>query len=306
MRIWSGVVLGLCVGLVSPVQAGYEDGQQAYKQQNYSKALKEFRAAAARKNAAAEYMLGMMYAKGEGVTADDRQAAEWLRKGAEHGNADAQLNYGLIHLQGRGVPQSNEEAIKWYRKAAAQGQEVAQYALTVTPGGVQTFDEAIDLLTQSADKGFTPAQARLGFFYTVNISAEKGRAEAEKWLTRAAQQKDDTAQEMLKTIEGLRVPGITLTSYKVQSDVWSSPQLAKALVSAQCHDMGKARLLKTAITKPVAKPVHKGIRMIHGEWSETWTVDACGKQRALTLHFEADGEGGATFTVEDGKPKPKG
>lgn len=302
MRILSGVVLGLCIGLAFPVQAGYEAGQEAYKQKNYAKALKEFRGAAARKNAAAEYMLGMMYAKGEGVKADDKQASEWLRKGAEHGNADAQLNYGLLHLQGRGVPQSNEEAVKWYRKASAQGQEVAQYALTVTPGGVQTFEEAIDLLAQSADKGFAPAQTRLGFFYTVNIGKENGRAEAEKWLNKAAQQNDDAAREMLKTIEPLRVTGATLTSYKVQSDAWSSAPLMQALAGLKCRDMSKARLLKTAIDKPPAKPVHKGIRMIHGEWTEAWTVDACGKQSVLKLHFTADGDGGATFTVGDGKP----
>ena len=136
MRLLSVVVLGLCVGLVAPVQAGYEEGRVAYQAKSYEKALKEFRAAAARKNAAAEYMLGMMYAKGEGVPADDKRAAEWLRKGAEHGNADAQLNYGLIHLQGRAVSQSNEEAIKCYRKAASQSHAVAQYALTVTPNGV--------------------------------------------------------------------------------------------------------------------------------------------------------------------------
>ena len=161
-------------------------------------------------------------------------------------------------------------------------------------------------MTQSAGKGFAPSQARLGVFYTVNVSTEQGQTEAEKWLQKAAQQHDESALEMLKTIEGLRVSGTTLTPYKVQADVWSSPQLAKALVSAQCHDMGKAKLLKTAITKPVAKPAHKGIRMIHGEWSETWTVDACGKQRVLTPHFEADGEGGATFTLGDGKAAPKG
>ena len=40
----------------------------------------------------AQFNLGMFYAKGRGVTQDDKEAVKWYRKAAEQGDADAQNN----------------------------------------------------------------------------------------------------------------------------------------------------------------------------------------------------------------------
>ena len=45
---------------------------------------------------------------------------------AEQGNADAQQALGLIYAKGDGVTQDNAEAVKWFRKAAEQGNGSAQ------------------------------------------------------------------------------------------------------------------------------------------------------------------------------------
>src|SRR5664280_1687320 len=72
-------------------------------------------------NALAQYMVGEMYYKGEGVTQDYTSAAKWYRKAAEQGYAPAQYSLGLMYREGRGIPQDYAEAAKWYRKAAEQG-----------------------------------------------------------------------------------------------------------------------------------------------------------------------------------------
>ena len=48
---------------------------------------------------------------------------------AEHGNADAQFNLGIIYNKGQGVPQNCAEALLWFRRAADQGVADAQYNL---------------------------------------------------------------------------------------------------------------------------------------------------------------------------------
>jgi len=51
---------------------------------------------------------------------------EWLPL-AKQGNASAQYNLGIIYNKGEGVPQDSAEAVKWYRLAADQGYASAQY-----------------------------------------------------------------------------------------------------------------------------------------------------------------------------------
>jgi len=72
-----------------------------------------------------------MYAKGLGVSQDDREAVKWYRKAAEQGDALAQYNLGGMYDEGQGVPQNDGEAAKWYLRAAEQGIANAQYNLAL-------------------------------------------------------------------------------------------------------------------------------------------------------------------------------
>ena len=45
---------------------------------------------------------------------------------AKEGNSSAQFNLGQIYLRGQGVPQNYKTAIKWFRLAAKQGHPRAQ------------------------------------------------------------------------------------------------------------------------------------------------------------------------------------
>ncbi|HMY01514.1 MAG TPA: hypothetical protein PKC44_17210, partial [Agitococcus sp.] len=62
----------LCAASVS--YAGFDEGLAAYKKGNYTIALKEFKKAAQQGDAYAQFNLGLMYAKGEGVPQDYAKA----------------------------------------------------------------------------------------------------------------------------------------------------------------------------------------------------------------------------------------
>ena len=51
--------------------AGFDEGLAAYKKGNYAVALKEYKHAAKQGDASAQYNLGVMYGKGQGVPQDD-------------------------------------------------------------------------------------------------------------------------------------------------------------------------------------------------------------------------------------------
>lgn len=61
--------------------------------------------AAEQGNAAAQYNLGAMYYKGQGVRRDDAEAVRWYRQAAEQGLAQAQNNLGVMYAERRGVRQ---------------------------------------------------------------------------------------------------------------------------------------------------------------------------------------------------------
>ena len=88
--------------------------------------IAEYRAAADKGEAWAQYNLGIMYANGEGVPEDDATAVKWYTKAAEQGDAAAQNNLGVMYEDGHGVPQDNVMAYMWWNLAAAQGDENAK------------------------------------------------------------------------------------------------------------------------------------------------------------------------------------
>src|SRR5689334_18059759 len=59
--------------------------------------------------------LGKMYATGQSVTMDYRQAAKWYQQAADKGNPDAQAGLGELYQIGQGVNQDAAMAAKLYR-----------------------------------------------------------------------------------------------------------------------------------------------------------------------------------------------
>ena len=83
----------------------YEDALSAFMRKDFALAAQLFRPLAEQGNARAQYNLGLMYDKGQGVPQDAQEAVKWYRKAAEQGHARAQGNLGLIYAKERGVLQ---------------------------------------------------------------------------------------------------------------------------------------------------------------------------------------------------------
>jgi TPR repeat protein len=87
--------------------------------QDYKEAAKWYRMAAEQGHAWAQYNLGGMYLRGQGVPQDYKEAAKWWRKAAEQGDAGAQCNLGVMYEKGDGVPRDGTLAYALYNLAAA-------------------------------------------------------------------------------------------------------------------------------------------------------------------------------------------
>ena len=141
---------------------------KAYNDADYARAMRIFRPLADRGQTMAEYILGLMYANGQGVPQDYAEALKWHLKAAEQGEAKAQFSVGLMYFKGLGAKQSLADAFKWYRRAADQGDPIAQYNLAAmyARGEVVKRDPVSALVfytlaTMHAVTSAGPAKARL-------------------------------------------------------------------------------------------------------------------------------------------------
>ena len=60
-----------------------------------------------------------------GIEADPSQALQYFEQAAESGSAAAQTNLGLMYANGIGVEANNDTAVKHFEKAEAMGDGVS-------------------------------------------------------------------------------------------------------------------------------------------------------------------------------------
>jgi TPR repeat protein len=106
----------------------HDQGWGLYAKNDCVGAVKCFLRAASLGSAHAKYMLGVLYAGGQGVPMDAYAAFGWYLEAATGGSLQAKVALGVCFLTGRGVIQNDLEALRWFGEAAAfsQGQQIMQ------------------------------------------------------------------------------------------------------------------------------------------------------------------------------------
>lgn len=202
---WSGCYDAIAQEKQLLAEEMLEKGMGYYIGKDYTDAAKWFKKAAEQGYAGAQYNLGIMYAKGEGVSQSEAEAVKWFERAAEQGVAEAQCCLGYAYANGEGVVRNKSEAIKWYRKAAEQGNAKAQHWLGVTYKyglGVSKSDtEAVKWYLKAAKQGYAAAQYCLGCMYSNGQGISKNNAEAIKWYGKAAEQGNTNALERLQALQ---------------------------------------------------------------------------------------------------------
>jgi len=93
------------------------------------------------------------------------------------------------------------------------------------------------------------------------------------------------------------LPGQTLISDStVKTDVRRDLFVAEKVLAGTCK---KSRIVHTTITKPPKTLGHeKGTGLTVAQWTESWTIDRCGKKVFYTIHFDMRGSAGTKFKIE--------
>jgi TPR repeat protein len=127
----------ICMVTVIPITnskaIGSEDsfikGYTAYVLKNYKLARIYWKPIAKEGNQNAQYLLGVMYANGQGVKTDFQKASHWFLKSALQGDVGAMYFLGTFLKEGKGINQNFLKAGEWFQKAAEKGYPDAQLQL---------------------------------------------------------------------------------------------------------------------------------------------------------------------------------
>jgi hypothetical protein len=111
--------------IASPAFADQESAIRAYQQHDFPAAIREWLVLARKGDGPAEFALGSMYEKGEGVKVNHSVAADWYRKAAYKGLPQAQFALGMLYASGQGVSRNVVQAYSWLTLASSSGAAAA-------------------------------------------------------------------------------------------------------------------------------------------------------------------------------------
>lgn len=181
-----------------------EKARQLVKQGQVEKALPLYLQLADQGNADAQFNAGLIYANGQSITKDDKQAVDWFGKAANQGHREAQTKLGFMYATGKGVMQNYNSAVYWCYKAAEQGDVIAQYNLgqmyAKGQGVAKDNSLAFSWFSKAAAQGDAHAQYSLGDMYANGVGVAKDSRQALDLYRKAANQGLEEAIAALKQL----------------------------------------------------------------------------------------------------------
>ena len=139
------LVLPLFLSLISTAHAACDWAEQAERSGRMNIAIMQYMYCAEEENdAEAQYKLGSLFYKGEGLKKPDfRRAALYFSMSARNGYAPAQVKLGLLYWRGEGLAKNLKMAHKWLYLA----QESA-YLRWFYPAGVSSDPVAAQVFSK--------------------------------------------------------------------------------------------------------------------------------------------------------------
>jgi TPR repeat protein len=126
------IALALCIGAPALAEGPkdiWSDAFAAIKRDDYPTAVRLFRSLAELGYPGAQFQLGFMYRRGDGVPQDYIEALKWFRMSASQGHASSQSNLGFMYRDGEGVPQDYVQAHMWFNLAVVSTKGDGRYMI---------------------------------------------------------------------------------------------------------------------------------------------------------------------------------
>lgn len=179
-----GILLIACL-VTFPLHAQeFQTGVAAYGKGDYATAVRVFQVHAEQGDAAAQFNLGFMYRKGQGVGKDNSTAVEWWLKSAKQGFEQAQQSLVFMYTYGVGAPKNHAKAAYWKTEL-----ELAKAPPNREDGNSKPIDLGeVEAIRSAAEDGNAIAQVELATLYEVGEGVPQDFVKAHAWYNLAAAQ----------------------------------------------------------------------------------------------------------------------
>jgi len=159
------LVISGCAGALISL----ERADRMYDTGDYTGASNQYRNAALAGSPYGQYMLGRMYAQGQGVAENQAEAVRWTRMAAQNGYPAADYEMGIRYLAGDGVAINPEQAVFHFRRAADKEHALSMYHL----GFAHAVGTGVDPSVSEALRWFRLADS-YGFPVDDDLLSESG------------------------------------------------------------------------------------------------------------------------------------
>jgi TPR repeat protein len=180
----------------------------------------------------AQVALGYFYDTGSVVAQDSVQAAGWYRKAAKQDDRLADWLLGRLYYSGNGVPRDLNVAESWLKKAANQGDPFGQQLLGLSRLERNDYLKAAEWFRKAAMQGLPQSQAKLGELLKDGRGVTQDQFEAYVWFLVSFDTGNQTVAADLAALEG------TLGSNRVEEAKSKARDLkqsvSRAVVSRGC------------------------------------------------------------------------
>lgn len=128
-------------------------------------------------------------------------AARFLTQAADKGQPVAQYRLGTMYERGQGVPADGAKASRLYEASANQGNRKAMHNLAVSYAGRRNMAEAARWFAKAAALGLSDSQFNLAVLYERGEGVPLSLSDAYKWYSIAAAAGDSESKTRIAVLQ---------------------------------------------------------------------------------------------------------
>lgn len=256
--------------------------------------------------------LAVRYMRGREHSRDGVSALYWANRSAQTGDPEGQyLVYQIVYAR-----ELN------YRDGNGKVNQSRYNAIASRPAKYRSRDKlGYEMLYRAAQQKHVPAMLQMSAAFADNVGVENRR----KFISLASDLRtysDSSGWDSLKSMAELAKHIDTLGDSLVTVGIWRDTMVQAVAVAVidsgapaqgQAEGCGKDRwkLVSMRVSQPIADPEYLPVDepsllttfLVRGRWEETWNFDICGREVRVPIAFEADGLGGAKYSIPMAKSK---
>lgn len=186
--------------------ASYEEGLQLIRNNEWAKAMAEFKPLAEEGHAQSQFSYALFFHLGRGVKKNLKTAYEWYKKAALQKHPPAMNNLGMMYLNGEYVAQHRDVAFKLFEMAAAEHAQAEDNLGQCYDNGwgvAKDAEQAIAHYIKAGDAGYILGYHHVAELYEQGRGVPRDIDKAVEWYIKAAEKKFQRSIDKLTELNRL-------------------------------------------------------------------------------------------------------